>query len=59
MNEIQKIEQPMRMNYRESYAWQLGYNEGWKQAKQMIANEFKHNQEWVDRMLKEKKHNEN
>jgi hypothetical protein len=27
------IEQPMNMNYRESYAWQLGYNEGWKQEK--------------------------
>jgi hypothetical protein len=46
------IEEPMLMSYRESYAWQLGYNEGWKQAKEMIANEFKHNQEWVDRILK-------
>ena len=34
----QEIEQPMQMNYRESYAWQLGYEMGWKQAKEDNKN---------------------
>ena len=36
---METIEKPMKMNYRESYAWQLGYDMGWKQAKEMIKNE--------------------
>jgi len=28
--QIQTIEQPMNMNYRESVAWQLGYGQGFK-----------------------------
>ena len=27
------IEEPMNMNYRESIAWQKGYDMGWKQCK--------------------------
>ena len=26
----EKIEKPMNMNYRESYAWQLGWDKGFK-----------------------------
>lgn len=39
---MEQIEKPMNMNYRESYAWQLGYAEGWKQAKE--EEKEKHNE---------------
>ena len=37
----QPIEEPMIMSYRESYAWQLGYDTGWKQAKQEFVKYLK------------------
>jgi hypothetical protein len=31
--ETETIENPMGMAYREAFAWQLGYEQGWKQCK--------------------------
>lgn len=41
-NAIDVIEIPMNMNYREAYAWQLGYDMGWKQA---LENKTKESEE--------------
>lgn len=41
MQDNKIIEKPMNMNYRESYAWQLGYNEGWKQCKESLDQDKK------------------
>ena len=39
--ETQTIETPMNMSYRESYAWQLGYDIGWKQCKADLYERLK------------------
>ena len=51
----QTIEQPMKMNYRESYAWQLGYAEGWKQAQAEIAELKAKRQYWEDKAKEKSK----
>lgn len=35
---IVKIEEPMNMNYRESYAWALGLDNGFKAGKEVKNN---------------------
>lgn len=34
INAVESIETPMEMSYRESYAWQLGWEEGYRTAKE-------------------------
>jgi hypothetical protein len=52
---MEEIETPMKMNYRESVAWQLGYGTGWKQAQDEIAELKAKRQYWEDK-YKEKNH---